>query len=93
MAGVDEGRLRQHFHLAYVSGHEAEGRLDKITDPVGRVTQFSYNSDGLIASIAIPAAENNALRTVYYTYDSVEPADGRALQRAGRHGGAHDLRL
>ena len=41
----------------YVSGHEAEGRLDKITDPVGRVTQFSYNSDGLIASIAIPAAE------------------------------------
>ena len=24
----------------YVSGHETEGRLDKITDPVGRVTQF-----------------------------------------------------
>ena len=68
---------------AYVSGHEAEGRLDKITDPVGRVTQFAYNADGLIASIAIPAAEDNALRTVYYTYDSSSRLTGVRYSELG----------
>ena len=68
---------------AYVSGHEVEGRLDKITDPVGRVTQFAYNANGLIASIAIPAAEDNTLRTVYYTYDSSSRLTGVRYSELG----------
>lgn len=58
---------------SYVSGYEAEGRLDKITDPVGRVTQFAYSGD-LISSIRIPAA--SGYRYVYFTYDSAKRLTG-----------------
>ena len=54
----------------YVSGYELAGRLDRITDAVGRTTQFSYNAGGLLSSIRIPAAEDGAYREVFYTYDS-----------------------
>ena len=54
----------------YVSGYELAGRLDRITDAVGRTTQFSYNASGLLSSIRIPAAEDGAYREVFYTYDS-----------------------
>ena len=54
----------------YVKGYEKAGRIDKITDPVGRITQFEYNSDGLISSICIPNGTDGSYRYVYYTYDS-----------------------
>ena len=54
-------------NYSYVSGYEAAGRLDKITDPVGRVTKFTY-SGSLLSNIRIPTA--SGYRYVYYTYDS-----------------------
>ena len=63
-------------NYSYVSGYEAAGRLDKITDPVGRVTQFAYDSNGLISSIRIPAAADGSYRYVYYTYDSAKRLTG-----------------
>ncbi len=68
---------------SYVSGHEEEGRIDKITDPAGRVTKFNYNTDGLIDNIQIPAAAENALRTVYYTYDSAKRLTGIRYSELG----------
>ena len=61
---------------SYVSGHEEEGRLDKITDPVGRVTQFSYDASGRISNIRIPAAASDGYRYIYYTYDSANRLTG-----------------
>ena len=52
---------------SFVSGYETAGRIDKITDPVGRVTQFRYTSN-LLSEIQIPAASGT--RSVYFTYDS-----------------------
>lgn len=52
---------------SYVSGYEEAGRIDEITDPVGRVTKFSYSGD-LLANIRIPTADG--YRYVYYAYDS-----------------------
>ena len=60
----------------YVSGYELAGRLDRITDAVGRTTQFSYNAGGLLSSIRIPAAEDGAYREVFYTYDSASRLTG-----------------
>ena len=68
---------------SYVSGHTLDGRLDKITDPVGRVTQFSYTAAGLISSIAIPAAEEGEQRYVYYTYDSANRLTGIRYSELG----------
>ena len=60
----------------YVSGYESVGRLDRITDAVGRTTQFAYNASGLLSSIRIPAAENGTYRDVFYTYDSLNRLTG-----------------
>ena len=68
---------------SYVSGYESVGRLDKITDAVGRVTQFAYNANGLISSIRIPAAEDNAYRDVFYTYDSANRLTGVRYSELG----------
>ena len=68
---------------SYVKGYEKAGRIDKITDPAGRVTQFAYNSDGLISSIRIPAAEAGAYRYVYYTYDSSKRLTGVRYSELG----------
>ncbi len=50
---------------------------------VGRVTQFAYNANGLISSIRIPAAENNAYRDVFYTYDSANRLTGVRYSELG----------
>ena len=70
MAGGDDGRSGNVSTYYYVSGYELAGHLDRITDAVGRTTQFSYNANGLLSSIRIPAAEDGAYREVFYTYDS-----------------------
>ena len=68
---------------SYVAGYANVGRLDKITDPAGRVTQFHYNNNGLISDITIPAAEANTVRTVYYTYDSANRLTGIRYSELG----------
>ena len=67
---------------SFVSGYETAGRIDKITDPVGRVTQFRYNGN-LLSEIQIPAASGT--RSVYFTYDSSSRLTG---VRYGELGGA-----
>lgn len=57
----------------YVDGYETAGRIDTITDPVGRVTKFNY-SGSLLSNIRIPAA--NGYRYVYFTYDSTNRLTG-----------------
>ena len=66
----------------YVSGYEAEGRIEKITDPVGRETVFSY-SGSLLSSIRIPAATTGTYRYVYYTYDGSNRLTGVRYSELG----------
>ena len=68
---------------SYVSGYETAGRLNKITDPANRVTQFTYNSNGLISNIRIPAASASAYRYVYFTYDSGKRLTGVRYSELG----------
>ena len=56
-------------NYSYVSGEELGGRIDTITDPVGRVTKYEYSGD-LLSSIRIPDAEAESYRYVYFTYDA-----------------------
>lgn len=65
---------------SYVSGCEEEGRIDTITDPVGRVTKFNY-SGNLLSNIRIPTAEG--YRYVYYTYDGSNRLTGIRYSELG----------
>lgn len=65
----------------YVDDNENESCISRITDPVGRVTQFNY-TNGMLASIVIPAA-NNGSRTVYFTYDSSNRLTGVRYSELG----------
>lgn len=53
------------------------GQLSKITDPAGKITQFSYNSSHHLKSVQFPDGSQ-----VDYTYDS----DGRMISESDKSG-------
>ena len=74
--------LNNEVTYEYVSGYSAQGRLSKITDPVGRETVFSYTND-LLSSIRIPDAVAGSFRYVYFTYDSSQRLTGVRYSELG----------
>ena len=74
--------LNNEVTYEYASGYSAEGRISKITDPVGRETVFTY-SGNLLANIRIPDTEANTYRYVYFTYDSSQRLTGVRYSELG----------
>ncbi len=74
--------LNNEVTYEYASGYSAEGRISKITDPVGRETVFTY-SGNLLANIRIPDTEANTYRYVYFTYDSSQRLTGIRYSELG----------
>ncbi|MEG0767361.1 MAG: DNRLRE domain-containing protein, partial [Clostridia bacterium] len=69
----------------YVNGYQAQGRIDRITDPVGRETVFSY-SGNLLSSIRVPAEAASSYRYVYFTYDGANRLIGVRYSELGTTG-------
>ena len=74
--------LNNEVTYTYVAGYEKQGRISKITDPVGRETVFTY-SNNLLSNISTPDTEEGTLRRVYFTYDSSQRLTGIRYSELG----------
>ena len=73
---------------AYVFGYDVDGKLSTVTDPAGRVTQFSIESSGNLTSITYP--DGASWEYVYgpdHLLDTVtDPGDRTTQYVRGDHG-------